>query len=153
MCWSFTPSLCFCVCVTGLIVGLGFLYVSAARLKTLLSLPSVSVSLEAVVHGAVQSLCGGSVLAQSGGPLLNDTKKKDSFFFFSFINEAAERRLDLLSPTCLPRLLKLIHTLTVKLTGQGGSWFVCCSERAPGLLHIVSVHGTRFISPKFCSEI
>lgn len=99
----------------GLIVGLGFLYVSAARLKTLLSLHSVSVSLEAVVHGAVQSLCGGSVLVQSGGPLLNDTKKKkkDSFFFFSFINEAAERRLDLLSPTCLPRLLKLIHTLTV----------------------------------------
>lgn len=109
------------MCVTGLIVGLGFLYVSAARLKTLLSLPSVSVSLEAVAHGAVQSLCGGSVLAQSGGPLLNDTKKKDSFFFFSFINEAAETRLDLLSPTCLPRLLKLIHTLTVKLTGQGGS--------------------------------
>lgn len=103
------------MCVTGLIVGLGFLYVSAARLKTLLSLHSVSVSLEAVVHGAVQSLCGGSVLVQSGGPLLNDTKKKkkDSFFFFSFINEAAERRLDLLSPTCLPRLLKLIHTLTV----------------------------------------
>lgn len=97
------------MCVTGLIVGLGFLYVSAARLKTLLSLHSVSVSLEAVVHGAVQSLCGGSVLAQSGGPLLNDTKKK-TVFVSSFINEAAERRLDLLSPTCL---LKLIHTLTV----------------------------------------
>lgn len=67
------------MCVTGLIVGLGFLYVSAARLKTLLSLHSVSVSLEAIVHGAVQSLCGGSILAQSE-LLLNDTKKKKRLF-------------------------------------------------------------------------